>query len=180
MSATGSVGGRGYAELTIQFRVIVRDEQWVRVPLHLDQAVLSEPAQYQGPGEFFLHLEGEGEGYVAWIRGTAAQQPHQLTLKVLAPLAAVGDETRLKLLVPRAATAELKLKVPLADATAKVSEGAPLSPPVSGKNDTEFTVSGVAGDFDMSWYKVGSQTTDVPMVLEAVGAIACAGQPRHR
>ena len=95
------------------------------MPLRLDQAVLREPAQYEGTGEQFLHFEGEGEGYVAWIRGPAGQQ-HQLTLKMLVPLATAGEETRLRLLVPRATASELKLKVPLAGAVAKVSEGATL------------------------------------------------------
>jgi hypothetical protein len=170
ISATGAVVGE-HAELTIQFHILVREEQWVRVPLHLDQAMLSEPPQYQGPGEQFLHFEGESEGYVLWIRGPAGQQ-HQVTLKLLLPLANVGEQPRLKLLAPRATASELKLKVPLGDAVAKVSEGATLLPPNAGKNETEFTVLGLSGDFELTWYKAGARVAEVPAVLEAVAAVA--------
>ena len=55
-----------------------------------------------------------------------AGQPHQITLKMLAPLTAMGQETRLRLLAPRATESKLKLKVPYAKAVARVSEGATL------------------------------------------------------
>ena len=171
MSATGTVAAGGYAELSIQFRILVREAEWTRVPLLLDQAVLREPVQYQGPGEQFLHFEGEGEGYVAWLRGPAGQQ-HQLTLKALVPLATVGEETRLRLLTPRATAADLKLRVPIPDATAKVSEGATLQTAASGKNETELTVVGLGGDFELSWYKSGARVAESSTVLEAFGTIA--------
>ncbi len=78
VSAHGTATPAG-AELTIEFRILVREEQWLRVPLHLDQAVLRQQPQYQGPGEQFLHFEGEGEGYVLWVHGPAGQQ-QQVTL----------------------------------------------------------------------------------------------------
>ena len=160
-----------YAELTIQFRILVREEQWLRVPLHLDQAVLRQQPQYQGAGEQFLHFEGDAEGYVLWIRGPAGQQ-QQVTLKMLLPLEHVGDETRLKLLAPRATASEWKLKVPVAGAAARVSEGATLLPPAASGNETEFTVLGPSGDFELTWSKGGGRLAEVPAVLEAVGAIA--------
>ena len=79
--------------------------------------MLRETAQYQGTGEHFLNFEGDGEGYVAWVRGAAGQQ-HQITLKMLVPLTVMGQETRLRLLAPRATASELKLKVPYAKAVA--------------------------------------------------------------
>src|SRR5208337_316191 len=42
MLAKGSVNGAGQAELSIQFRILVRESQWTRIPLRLDQAVLLE------------------------------------------------------------------------------------------------------------------------------------------
>ena len=47
-----------HAELTIRFRILVREEQWLRVPLHLDRAVLREQPQYQGPGRAIPALRG--------------------------------------------------------------------------------------------------------------------------
>ncbi len=82
MLASGSVNAAGQAELNIQFHILVRDDQWTRIPLRLDHSMLREPAQYEGSGEYFLSFEGEGEGYVAWVRG-AADKPHVITLKML-------------------------------------------------------------------------------------------------
>jgi hypothetical protein len=171
MSAAGTVAPGGFAELSIQFRILAREAEWTRVPLRLDQAMLREGAQYEGKGEHFLHFEGEGEGYVAWLRGAAGQQ-HQLTLKMLVPLAAVGDETRLRLSAPRATASELKLKVPLADAVAKVSEGATLQALSHNQHESELTAIGLGGDFELSWYRPGARLAEVPTVLEASGTIA--------
>src|SRR6516162_4172835 len=54
MLASGSINSAGQAELTVQFRVVINESQWTRIPLRLDQAVLREPAQYQGQGEHLL------------------------------------------------------------------------------------------------------------------------------
>ncbi|MHC4178088.1 MAG: hypothetical protein ACYSWU_11315, partial [Planctomycetota bacterium] len=105
ISATGTAGTR-HAKLTVQVRVLVREEGWVRVPLGFDRAFLSESAKYQGPGEGFVHFEAGGQGHVSWIRGPAGEE-HELRLNMLAPLVDVGDETRLKMLAPRATVSQL-------------------------------------------------------------------------
>ena len=125
MLVSGSVNAARQAELTAQFRIYLRDEHWTRIPLRLDQAVLREPAQYQGRGEHLLAFDHEGEGYVVWIHGPPGQT-HQLTLKLLVPTTSAGDETRLRLTAPRTTASELRLKVPFAKAVARASEGATL------------------------------------------------------
>ena len=170
ISTSGTAAG-GYAELLIQFRLLVRDDQWVRVPLRLDQAILRATPECQGPGEQFVHFENDGEGYIAWIHGPAGSQ-QQITLKTLVPLATVGDQTRWRLLFPRATAAELKFKVPLGGAVAKVSEGATLLPPTAGESETEFTVLGASGEFELAWRPGGVRAAEVPTTLEAVGVVA--------
>ena len=170
MLATGSVNAAGQAELNIQFRILVREDQWTRIPLRLDQAVLREAAQYQGAGEHFLNFEGDGEGYVVWVRGTAGQQ-HQITLKMLVPLTVMGQETRLRLLAPRATASELKLKVPYAKAVARVSEGATLQTPGEGSKESELTAVGLNGDFELGWHPPDAAPGKVA-ALEAFGTIA--------
>jgi hypothetical protein len=172
MLAEGSVNAAGQAELKIQFRILVREDQWTRVPLRLDRSVLREPAQYEGSGEHFLSFEGEGEGYVAWIHG-AADKPHYVTLKMLVPLTAMGQETRLRLLMPRVTESKLKLRVPIGKAVARVSEGATLQTPGGDdkEKETELTVVGPSGDFELSWRPPDAATGKVA-ALEAFGAIA--------
>src|SRR5271157_3943467 len=170
MSATGAVNTAGQAELSVQFRILVREDQWTRIPLRLNQAVLRETAQYQGSSEHFLSFEGEGDGYVAWVRGAAGQQ-HQITLKMLVPLTVIGQETRLRLLTPRATTSQIKLKVPFAKAIARVSEGATLQTSVGDNKETELAVVGLNGDFELSWYSPDAAPGRAA-ALEAIGNIA--------
>ncbi|MGO8744561.1 MAG: hypothetical protein ACLQNE_01100 [Thermoguttaceae bacterium] len=160
------------AEAKVTFRILVRDEDWVRVPLRLDQAILRGPAQYKGPGQHLLHFENEGGGYVAWIRGAAGQE-HQLTLDLLVPLSTIGDETTLKLHAPRATESELKLTVPTAGAVGEVSEGATLlTPSTSGETGTLLTALGIAGDFELHWRRAAGRPALAHAALEADGTMA--------
>jgi len=177
MSATGTAKA-DVAELTIQLKVWVGDER-VRVPLHLDQAILRK-VEYQGTGQSRLQLGEQGEGYVLWIHGEPEQE-HQLTLSVLVPLATVGDETRLRLFVPRATIANLRLTVPVAGAVGEVSGGAILSPPSAGEGETtEFNVQAFGGDnndatkfndFQLAWRKAQNGQPETRSVLKAEGTL---------
>jgi hypothetical protein len=157
------------AELTVQFQLATRDAQWVRVPLRLEQGLLRGPVQYKGPGEQVVQYEGEGAGYVCWIRGKPDTQ-HEITLTILVPLESVGEETRLKLSVPRATSSELKLSVPIAKAVGVVSEGlAPLSSTAKGGR-TEFAAVGLAADFQLAWHK-SNPAAEMPVVLDVIGSV---------
>jgi hypothetical protein len=170
MAAVGTVNGQR-AELTIRFKILIDDAGWVRVPLRLEQAVLSEPVHYDGSGEQFTHFEEHGEGYVAWIRGKRGEQ-HEVTLKALVGLSSAGGGTRLHLFLPRATTSELKLTLPDNDVVAKVSEGATLlDPPAGGKDRNVLQVMGLGGDFELVWRPAGGRIAETPMVLEAEGRI---------
>jgi len=170
MSVAGVAVGN-HAELTINFWVFVRREGWVRVPLHFQGAMLREAVVYRGPGEQLMHFEDAGDGYVSWIRGPAGGQ-HQLTLKMLAPLSKVGDETRLKLVAPRATASELKLSVPVANAVGRVSEGTILLPATDVDGGaTEFRVPALSGHFELSWHKPDARIAKIPAVLEAEGRV---------
>ena len=169
MSAIGTAAADS-AELTLQIQTLVHDDNWVRIPLRLDQALLRGATEHRGPGEMFIHFDGNGDGYVCWIRGKAESQ-HDVTLTFLVPLATIGEEKRLRLFAPRATASELKLTVPMTDAAASVSDGATLLPPVAKKDATELTVVGFGGDFQLTWHKPSPRIAETPAVLEAVGAV---------
>jgi hypothetical protein len=170
MAAVGTVSGQR-AELTIRFKILIDDKNWVRVPLRLEQAVLAQPVQYEGPGQQFTHFEENGEGYVAWIRGRSGEQ-HELTLKVLVGLSSAGEGTRLRLFLPRATSSDLKFTLPSADVVAKVSEGATLlDSPADDKLKNDVHVIGLGGDFELSWRAAGGRSVETPVVLEAEGRI---------
>lgn len=166
LSATGTAEAE-HAELTIRCSLLVHDEDWVRVPLRLDQGLLQRPAEYKGSGEQFIHYEGEGAGYVCWIRGKPGSR-HEITLSMLVPLGVAGDETRLRLAMPRATASELKLWVPMPDATARVPEGTTLLPLAGNKGaGTEFVLVGLGTDFQVAWHKANPQAAETPVVLES-------------
>ena len=156
------------ADLAVEYRILLDSNSWVRVPLRLEQGVLSEPALYEGKGEYFVHFE-EGEGYVGWLHGEAGQE-HRLTLHVLVPLTKIGDATRLRLGFPRATASELMLNAPLADALAKVSEGAALRSAVATGNTTLLTIVGLASDFELTWRPADARVAEGQSGLEVVGA----------
>jgi len=176
MTATGlarqetGIGRQEYAELTIQVEVLARRDKWVRVPFRLEKAMLQQPAEYQGPGEHFLHFEGAGQGYVCWLRGKMGDR-HKLSLKMLVPLDKTGNETRLKLVSPQSGWSQLKLTVPIAKATARVSPGAKLEPSTAGDGTTQFSVLWRGGDVELAWREPGQQVAPAAPVLEAVGAV---------
>ncbi len=171
LSITGSAGTEN-AELTIQFQILLGDADWVRVPLRLDQGLLLEPAQYQGPGEHVVHFAGQGEGYVSWIHGKK-EGLHEITLKMLVPLSVVGEETKLKLFAPRATRSELKLKVAQVDAVGTVSAGATILPVADEQAEgTLFEVLGVGGEFELAWHKAGDRVAEIPPILETTGNIS--------
>ncbi len=170
MTAEGQVK-EGRAELTVRFRILVRDDDWVRVPLRLDQGLLRGEVQHKGPGRQFVDFEGGDAGYVCWIRGKS-EAPHEITMTMLVPLDVLGDETRLKLCAPRAATSELTMTVPVAGASGTVSEGATLlSSRAAEGGATEFRVARPAGDFQLAWSKPAAPGEETPAVLEAVGTL---------
>lgn len=175
MSAVGRADAQ-FAELTIDFKIIVRDDDWVRVPLRLDAAILRETAVFKGSGEYCLDVQRDADGkgrsgYICWIRGPS-DQPHELTLKMLVPVTSIGEVSRLRLLAPRATASDLTLTVPIANATGRVSDGARLEPPSGGSGGkTQFTVRGLGGDFELTWQEKTEQVNRQLAVLKVEGSI---------
>lgn len=169
MSATGTAL-ENHAKLAIEFAIRVQTAGWVRVPLRLDDALQSESAAYDGPGQHFLTYEEEADGHVAWIEGEPGAE-HRLTLQVLAPLTTVGGETRLKLSLPRLPTSRLELTVPSPHATAQAPSGTVLEQAPVGDEGTKFTAIGLGSDFELSWRDDDAQVVEAPIVLEATGSI---------
>jgi hypothetical protein len=140
------------------------------MPLRLDQGLLRGTAQYKGTGKQMVQYEGEGVGYVCWIRGKPDSQ-HEITLTMLVPLDLTGDETRLKLCVPRATASEMKLTAAVGGTVGTASEGATLIASADKGGTTEFAVVGLGGDFQLAWRKSSPASVQTPVVLEASDAV---------
>lgn len=157
------------AEFKAEFGIRLFSDQWVRVPLRLDQAVLHSLPHFAPDGEQFLHFS-PAEGYVAWIRSGKNRQV-RITLDVLVPLATAGDETRLRLFLPRAARSELTLDAPGPKAVSQISEGATLVSAPRPDAASPLRVLGAGGDFELAWRSATGPSAPLPPVLEATGAV---------
>ncbi len=169
------------AEVTVRLKLLVEGEQRVRIPLRLNQAILREPMKHEGPGKHYLAFDEEADGYTCWIEGPAGEHTHQLTGSFLVPLDQTGIGQRLRLLLPRATDSEFKLQVPLAKATARVSEGSMLmTPKAVNKNATELTAKNVGGEWELAWWPSGGKTAESSVELEAVGQVLVRLDGRER
>lgn len=160
------------AELNVEFQILLRSDEWTRIPLRLDQAMPHGDVKYKGDGRQFITCDEKDGGYLLWIQGKAGSL-HKIALTVLVPLELVGDETRLKLSSPRATASEMKLTVPVAGAIATASDGAAvLSTTTAEDGATEYLVGRLTGEFQLSWSKPVAEGADAPAaVLESVGSV---------
>jgi len=163
---TGTVQ-ENYATLEVRLQAATNRNDWVRIPLRLDQGLLLEAALGKESRRFIIAHEGNGVGYVCWIHGENAGL-HEINLKLLLPLDTAAEENRLRIFLPRAAESRMELAVPTADAMVAVSGGALLSTSPSAAKGTIFTVVGLESDFQLGWH---GPDAEVPIALEASATV---------
>ncbi len=157
-------------ELTVDVSIWVEVDDWVRVPLRMNEAVLRGDVRYDGGGTHQLEYDDDDEQYVVWLRGKS-DKPHQLSIDVLLPLTTIAGETRLKLNMPRAVSSELNLFVPVAGAVAQTTPPAVVAETKSEGDGTRFRVLGLSGDFSLAYRQGAARGVSLPTVLEATGAM---------
>ena len=172
LTASGTADTR-QAALKLTFTVLVDSEDWVRVPLRLNQVVVDAP-KYEGPGKHTLEFDEKADEYVLWLQGRS-EQPHQLTLQIVAPLVASNDEFRLRLAVPRAWSSSLKLSI-AGDVSPQASGGAILDSVRGVDTGTEVSVLGWGGDFSLAWRS--NLDTQRAQAIEASGLVQTRVSPR--
>ena len=169
LAVRGSVAGN-HARLIVEIAVKVsrqRQDQWVRVPLQMNGAILTEPAQ-TSQGNLILEYQ-ETDGYVVWLRG-GADEPLTLTFNMLVPLKNIGGDQQLIWNLPRVAPSQLKLQVPIRNIEAEVAAGPTLLPPVAAQDGSELTVLGMGGELRLSWRAPNQQLSSRSRLFEAEGA----------
>ncbi len=142
---------------TLNVRLVVRLRQpneWVQVPLQLNQAVLTKPHKYTGDGQEIPDKKDPDRGHVWWFRGAG---PHQLDLSLSVPIRRQLPTRRLQLSLPASPVAKLKLAVPhraitaSAGDTLKAIEQTPLEiTPLEGDR-TQLEAFGLGRLIDLSW-----------------------------
>lgn len=161
------------AELNVTVDIRALKEGWIAVPLRLDEGLLlPESDRYEGPGSAVLLPAVGARGYVCWLRGDADAQ-HQLKLTLRVPLVQRSGETQLRLMLPRASAAQLKLHVAGDRVQGRATEPAALDvEPVVEGGGTDFRLSTSAERFELSWSHADDGTVEDRQALEATGAVS--------
>lgn len=172
-----TVGGQAhddYAHLTVEFEATVFTSSWVRIPLRLTECVLKTDLPEGGEGVQFLRVEENG-GFAWYLKDAAASasQPkqHRVVLQVLVELEKLAGHTRLRFTAPLASRSDLKFTVPVARATATVLGGRLVEDPVHQDGTTQFSVQGIAGNFELAWRPESQPVVTSGGGLEASGVI---------
>lgn len=150
---------------TVDATIRLLTDAWVRVPLRLDNAIWRETPSYEGQAEVVVVSEGAGQGYVCWLRGEQGQFC-TVSLELMAAVEQVGTEYRLDLQLPRATSSTFDLQVPIRGATAMVSNGL-LEVLEAGEDASRLLVSGVGGDFRLTWRQGVPRPATLSPLLEA-------------
>ncbi len=166
----------GRAELRAEFEIVASQAGWIRVPLALASAIMTEPPKRDESGKQAgeqMLLNDASEGYVLWLSGEQGQTHSIVLERLVAPVEVSGDESRLRLALPRSlTTADVRLSVPLASAEVTTSDAATVvSTKAAGDAATDIAVTARGGDLLISWRSGSDGATQTAHVVEATSAI---------
>ena len=151
LKITGRTQRKKYALLNVQVQVrIVRqsaNENWIRVPLNFDGAVLTKRAVYSGKGTQLVQRAADTNGHIWWIKADA-ETVHKLELAYAVNLNVAGEQSRLSFKAPAADT-KVSLAVNGSKAVA-MNNPFPVRRKAAG-NKTEFEFDSAGGDVDFVW-----------------------------
>jgi hypothetical protein len=178
-TVTGSVA-QSKAELNVEMTIDTTDSDWVRIPLGLAPALLTESPKYTGAGQHVVEYDAASEGYVLWLKGGAppaasqtVRETHMLTFQhVVVPLAATGEPSRLRLALPRSlAVAQFEIRVPTANARVTTNASAVVATKSLGEEGTLVTLSARGGDVELAWRGEDRMASPMPRIVESAAAI---------
>jgi len=162
------------ATLAVDIDVNINTLDWVAVPLRFDRCILRE---HSATGcELRLEPAVEGRGFTAWLKSEHAG-PAGVRLKLLKALDRSGAAGAITLHMPRAARAELGLRVPYKDVLAELPEDEGLVQTTAAEQGgTLISVQAVADVLHLAW-----SSNDLfepnPPTLEATGQLAVQVAP---
>ena len=156
------------AQLTAKIGIQIHPEdQWVKVPLRLNEAVLRKYT-YHGKGEAIPDDQHElSQEYHWWFKGKGQ---HELELSLSVPILKQLPTRRLQLSLPPTAVGYLKLQLGLPKITVKVASESAVKTKSLGKNGSLVEVFGLPHRLEMTWQPL-PDTNRVESVLQAVTSI---------
>jgi hypothetical protein len=168
------------ADFQVTTTIRARREGWIRVPLLMSGAVLRQPPQHQGKGEFFLGYDAASGGHVLWLNGPV-EESHTVTFRMSIAVTNTDDDWRLALSLPRATESSLRLRTRQANVEAELTAGDGIVATRAANSDSsEITVLGAGGGLQLIWHKVLQATQKGAPQLDANGEILVRIESEHR
>lgn len=164
----GAVEG-DYLRLSATVDVVTHVDGWVRFPLRLGNAVLTDPASVESSGSAFVRWSEPESSYVGQVLGKV-DEVHQFRIEGLIQLEHTGEATSVTLDLPHTARSECVLTLPEADIVASAT-GTGVLKQQSTEQGTEFRLSGYRGPTVVSWRKKGLPAAHRLAVLECTGQV---------
>ncbi|MEX1097517.1 MAG: hypothetical protein WED34_15840 [Planctomycetales bacterium] len=169
VSLSGTAGDeRAELNATIQVQVD-RGDEWVQVPLRLNEAVLRETA-HEGPGPAGFDEFDRDAGYRWSLKGAGL---HTLRLSLFVPVRKQSPMRRLQLALPATAVSHAKISVPMKRLTVKAGDPllerdarSTIRTRVLPDDATEIEVFGLDQRLDLTWQPL-PDPTQVATVLES-------------
>jgi hypothetical protein len=170
----------GRLALRAEFQIIAMERGWVRVPLGMTSALVTEVpkrleeragenAQRHAPVVQF----DASEGYVIWLNGES-DETHTIAFeRLLVPLETNGDETRLRLPLARSLTAaDVALQLPVVNAVVKSADAATvITTKAAGDAATEASLTARGGELALTWRGGDAAPSVAVRMVEATSAI---------
>ena len=166
------------ANLKVVFKIrLPQGEEFVSVPLFLNEAVLLEPPTYIGDGEESpVEKKDPEQGFVWWFRGRG---PHRLELSLSVPLRKQLPSRRLVLTLPASPVSRAQLKLPYSSVTAKALRDQTILDIVSpGNGKTAVDAIDLGTRFDLQWNPSVDLRSN-PVTLESQTTIRASIETDH-
>ena len=165
------VSGTDHVLLDIKIHVVVHDENWVGIPLGLNEGHLRARLEHDEGVEGYVAIDPESAGHVCYIKSEPDKKT-MIRLRMSYRTEQVGRETRLSLNIARSSLTKLTLRIPDRDVVATVDDEARLQlvePLPDG--GTRIDVVEIGGQLHLAWREGPLESRRETSLLEATGAI---------
>ena len=166
----------GSAILHVQLQVRIHDDQWLRIPLGMQDARLRGKLQYTTDEKImspepFVDLDNRASGFSCRLKGEVDQQV-SLKLSFIQPITQIGSESRVEFSLPRCPHSHLEFRIPARDIVVNVSEQSLLESVEEGSDGfTEIRALDIGGPLSLTWHPREGESTLNASVLTATGNI---------
>ncbi len=124
-------------------------DQFEKVPLFFNEAVLKEPPFYTGDGIEVFDRKDPKQGYIWWFKGRG---PHRLEMTLSVPLQKLPPSRHLYVSLPVSPISRMQVTLPYSSVNAKVlPEQTVVELKSAGNGKTSIEAFGLGSQLDLTW-----------------------------